>query len=261
MSLFGISIESKDFLNGCKKRFKKVGEYLSKTEGISRHEVAEQLGGLDDIPIRDDLWTVRQTSLRGGGYNRFHVFNRLETGISLIGMASIRGKEGRNGAMTTIHVAVFVNLDEEEDGQRFALRIQIVSDQGSRNSTRTKSRIMVDGDPVIDWQQCHGRSTQRLFYGGWNEFEPLMRNLEYKKGLDSSSIRLRFEWVDEVHGDDEPRMSCVEATGKGLHEACMRLFGRIDQSVHPLRRQQAAGTTSVPRTQLLIGEPESGSGQ
>ena len=238
MSLFGISIESKDFWNGCKRPFQKIGAYLSKTEEISRHDVADKLGGLEAYPVRDDLWTIRLTSLRGGGYNRFHRFHSSETGVSLVGTASVWGKEGKVGDRTAIDVSVFVDLEREE-GKWFPTEVQISGGNGSDDMvTERRSKILVDGETIIEWhwQRRDGDRfvRQRLFYGDGATFRPLMENLEYKKGLDADSIRLRFEWEDVRVGEEEPERYCIEATGKGMWEVCMRLSSRLKSSTENL---------------------------
>lgn len=239
MSLFGISIDSKGFWNGCKTQFKKARDYLSKVEDISGHDVAKRVGGLEAYPVRDDLWTIRPTSLRGGGYNRYHRFHSSETGVSLVGMASVLGVEGSYGNEATIDVAVFAALEREPE-KWFPVKVEISSGSGGTDDfvAERHSRIFVDGDMVLEWRWARQDGDrfvrQRVFYGFGNEFRPLMERLEYKRGLGADSIRMRLEWEDTRAGETETHRSCVETTGKGLWEACMGLNQRMQSSTQNL---------------------------
>ena len=232
-SFISLSVDAAKFWQGVKGSFSRFRAYLGKREDISRNDVVTRLGGLEPYPIRDDRWTVRPESLRAGGYTRYHRFFRGETGWSLVGVAAIRGKDGRTGRITDLNVAMFVNLDFEPEGG-FETRIEVLTvDNGSDEGvTSRKSRIAVDGKTALEWKWCQSESDravrQRLFAGDGIEFRDLMESLEYKKG--ASAIHLHVEWEDQSANDTVRRKTLVEASGKGLWEACMRLDDRMKES-------------------------------
>ena len=208
--------------------------YLSSTEDISRHDVVRRLGGLKPYPIREDLWAIRQTSLRGAGYTGCNRFSSSETGISLVGIASVRGRDGQSQREDTVDLALYVNLSRSEDSH--PTRVEIMAGSSSSNFVDArKAWVTVDGERILDWQWSRDDGTRlghRLYCS--NAGTPilnLIENLQYKRELDT---RVRFEWEDFRTGDP-PHRSCVETTGKGLYEAIKGLESKMNELTTGLR--------------------------
>ena len=235
MSAVGVSLDPEKIWRALRQVWTKSWACLTKVDDVSINDVAESIGLREAHPVRDDRWTVTQTSLRGGGYTRFTVFFRSESGMSLVGTASVDGKQGSTGDKATVNLVVLVDLDIREI--IWPVDVEILVDGSDSGVEQRKSKVLVDGELVLEWKWCRSATNQsvrgRVFRGDESAIWPVMKNLEYKRALDST--KMRFEWEDKVTGDDFSRKTCIETTGKGLYEAYHSLLGRIEQSTRSRR--------------------------
>ena len=183
---------------------------------------------------RQDGWHVLGPSLRGAGCTKFTRFLTRETGVSLVGMASCMGVDGSNAAPTQVDVRVYADLDHK------LLLVEIAALLSSDDCVvARKSRVSVDGgNAVLEWTW---RSTEtdphvagRLWAGcGYAFNNQLLDRLKATAKLPAASSKITFRYEDthRYNNAEDVMHTAVEATGKGLYEACMWLVQRLQSSL------------------------------